>query len=261
LLPAAPAAGVAGAESWVEEGMLCRRVVMLLTFCDGVLHRTKRFVPDYRYTAQLLGNRNADEVVIIDVTPAERRAEQRHLFYAALQRYAETCFSPITVGGGIRTLEEIRFLISECSADKVVIGSYALKGDLPLWHSAVSRFGAQALVMAINHDEHDDVKWVTWFATTPSKKGAIGEILLNSVDRDGSLQGYDLGMLMAVSGLCDVPIMVAGGCGTWRHMADAFDAGADAACTSVIHHFTETSLAACKRWLAQNCKQPVRAVA
>lgn len=240
--------------------MLCRRVVILLCFCDGVLHRTKRFVPDYRYTTALLGNRNADEVVIIDVTPAERRAEQRPLFYAALERYAAECFSPITVGGGIRTVEEVHHLIANLCADKVVIGSQALKEDPMMGLAIVRRFGAQALTMAINHTEENIVQFIMWLATTKNLDGAIGEILLNSVERDGSLQGYDLGALMA-AGVATVPIMVAGGCGHWSHMAEAFDAGASAACTSVIHHLTEQSLAACKTWLAANCRQPVRAAA
>lgn len=234
--------------------MLCRRVVILLCFCDGVLHRTKRFVPDYRYTTALLGNRNADEVVIIDVTPAERRAEQRPLFYAALERYAAECFSPITVGGGIRTVEEVHHLIANLCADKVVIGSQALKEDPMTGLAIVRRFGAQALTMAINHTEENIVQFIMWLATTKNLDGAIGEILLNSVERDGSLQGYDLGALMA-AGVATVPIMVAGGCGHWSHMAAAFDAGASAACTSVIHQISETALASCKNWLAAHSQE------
>jgi cyclase len=233
--------------------MLKRRVVILLCLCDGVLMRTKKFVPDYRYTVNLVGNRNADEVVVIDVTPAERRAEQRHLFYGALERYAAECFSPITVGGGIRTVEEVRQLIT-LAADKVVIGCEHLP---TLGHYIARKFGGQALVAAINHAESEDVSFMAhWWAS----HGA-GEILLNSRPRDGSLLGYDLAVLARVRPQVTVPIMVAGGCGTWAHIADAFEAGADAACTSVIHHFTETSLAACKTWLVANCKQPVRAAA
>ena len=233
---------------------LCRRVCILLCLCDGVLHRTKRFVPDYRYTTRLVGNRNADEVVIIDVTPVERRAAQRHLFYEALKQYAEECYSPITVGGGIRTLEEVCLLIRDYCADKVVIGAEALAecGDLDL--QVIHKFGRQALVVAINYR---DVPGTRMRFILP--RGA-GEILLNSIERDGSLLGFDLGTLRPFAAAVDIPIMVAGGCGAWSHMADAFEAGASAACTSVIHHLTETSMAACKRWLAEH-GQPVRAAA
>ena len=232
---------------------LKRRVVILLTFCDGVLHRTKRFQADYRYTMQLLGNRNADEVVVIDVTPAERRTANRHLFYDALERYAHECFSPITVGGGIRTIEEVRHLIANLCADKVVIGTeHLVANDDRLARDITWKFGAQVLVAAVNHPHpHHDGQIPREF----------GELLLNSIERDGSLMGYDIELLKLARQHVDVPIMVAGGCGTWKHMAEAFEAGADAACTSVIHHLTETSLAACKDWLGKNCKQPVRAAA
>jgi cyclase len=253
LLRLASVAGMAGAASGVEEAMLCRRVVILLCFCDGVLFRTKRFVPDYRYSHKLLGNRNADEVVIIDVTPTERRQANRPLFYDALQRYAAECFSPITVGGGIRTLEEVRFLIGECSADKVVIGAEHLFEDHLAFRIA-DKFGNQALVAALDYRDSDQAEK----RLVPDN---AGEVLLNSIDRDGSLMGYDLEQLRRAASTARVPIMVAGGCGGWRHMADAFEEGADAACTSVIHHLTETSLAACKTWLAANCKQPVRTAA
>ena len=241
---------MAAAASGVEETeVLARRVVIMLCLCDGVLFRTKRFVPDYRYTTALVGNRNADEVVVIDVTPAERRQEQRHLFYDALERYAATCFSPIAVGGGIRTVEEARQLIA-LAADKIVIGCHRLLGSFP--NEVVDKLGRQALVAAVNHQGSDlgteRARFWSRFA---------GEILMNSIERDGSLQGYDLEALRAVADV-DVPVMVAGGCGTWAHMAAAFEAGASAACTSVIHHLTETSLAACKTWLAANCAQPVR---
>lgn len=243
------------------EAMLKRRVCIMLCFCDGVLHRTKQFVPDYRYTARLLGNRNADEVVIIDVTPAERRARQRHLFHAALESYAAEAFCPITVGGGIRTVDEVRHLIGNCCADKVVIGVEWLTGlHQGLTSAIVEKFGSQALVAAVNYRDSDDGA-LDGASVAQAVRLGIGEILLNSIDRDGSLMGYDLRNIRPICAVVDVPLMVAGGCGTWKHMAEAFEAGADAVCTSVIHHFTETSLAACKTWLAANCAAPVRAVA
>ena len=236
-----------------QGGGLCRRVCILLCLCDGVLHRTKRFVPDYRYTTRLVGNRNADEVVIIDVTPAERRSRNRHLFYDALERYAAECYSPITVGGGIRTLAEVELLIRDYSADKVVIGAEHLFMD-SLADRIARKFGQQVLVAAINYRDSDGMKE----RVIPLE---AGELLLNSIDRDGSLLGYDLMQLARAAETALCPVMVAGGCGTWQHMADAFGVGASAACTSVIHHLTETSLAACKRWLGENCRQPVRAAA
>lgn len=239
--------------------MLKRRVVIMLCLCDGVLHRTKRFVPDYRYTTALIGNRNADEIVIVDVTPVERRMENRRFFYDAVQRYVQLCYSPVTIGGGVRTLDEVLFLFRECGADKVVIGGTRLIEQASLGSEIAHRLGRQALVAAVNVRE-DDICAHTKARLLVNLCHA-GEILLNSIDRDGSLLGYDMAALAAVAGAVDVPVMVAGGCGTWRHMGEAFEAGASAACTSVIHHLTETSLAACKAWLVANCKQPVRAAA
>lgn len=233
--------------------MLKRRVVLLLCFNDGVLFRTKRFVPDYRYTARLVGNRNADEVVVIDVTPPGQG--DRKNFYKALEAYAQECFSPITVGGGIRTLDEVGLFIKSLCGDKVLIGLEHLVGT-SLGERIAEKFGKQALVAAINHHEGDCLRSLANLAVFHD----AGEILLNSIDRDGSLMGYDLVTLGRVAGAVDVPLVVAGGCGTWQHMADAFAAGADAACTSVIHHFPETSLAACKRWLVEH-NQPVRPAA
>lgn len=237
---------------------LCRRVVIMLCLSDGVLHRTKKFVPDYRYTTALVGNRNADEVVVIDVTPVERRAENRSLFYAALQKYAQECYAPMTVGGGIRTIEEIRHLMRDCGADKVVIADRFIIRDLG--SRIAHQFGRQALVAGVDYKDRD-MTFMWQRVRHVAEYGMCGEILLNSIERDGSLLGYDLGMVEHVADAVTVPIMVAGGCGTWAHMGAAFEAGASAAATSVIHHLTETSLAACKKWLVANCKQPVREAA
>ena len=212
---------------------MTKRVIILLTFVDGVLFRTKQFVPDYRYTQSFLALDNADEVMMVDVTPG---AKQQDSFIRVVREYVERAHLPVTAGGGISSMSETKRLFEEAGADRVVIGPrYSF---LPVW--IAEHYGAQAIVQALNHgcDTIIDEPQIV----------AGAELLVNSIDRDGSLEGYDLPMLRACAD--QAPIIAAGGCGTWGHMAEAFEAGAVACATSCIFHFTDPTLASFKRNLA-----------
>ena len=238
--------------------MLKARVIVLLTFKEGVLYRTKRFVPDYFYTKSFLGSGHVDEVCCVDVTPPSRY--DREVFARCVQKLDPFC--PVMVGGHIEGVEDVIWWLRN-GADQVLGGwRCRAKGTV---EEVAERFGSQVLTMAVDH-----VGLETWFGSGAAqgarsapklagwlqKRGA-GQILLNSVERDGSLLGYDLETLRQVAAAVDCPVIVAGGCGTWRHMDEGFRAGAAGCATSVIHHLTDSSMRACKAWLKANSAVPV----
>jgi cyclase len=205
------------------------RIIMLLCLRDGVLVRTKKFVPDYIYTQSYLDTEAVDEVVIVDV------GTDRAAFREAARKYADKCFTPIMVGGGLENLERASDLAQTIGADKFLV-----RWDK---HDAIaaiaSKFGTQAAVAGV--DLHRNTTDPVWAARQAVDHGA-GEILLTDADRDGSLQGYNLEALRKVVAAVSVPVIVSGGCGGWMHMAEAFRLGASGAATSVIHHFTNTAM-------------------
>jgi cyclase len=245
--------------------MLKRRVIITLQLNDGVLFRTKCFRPDLRYTQAFLGSENADEVTIIDITRYETipPLEERKSFVEAAMGYARFCYTPLCVGGGLRTLDDVHFALTEIGADKVLVSSRAIE-DCGFISEVERKYGAQAMVVGIDFIETGHVAprghltdTVAWdWARTAVDFGA-GEIFLTSIERDGSLRGYDLDLLRKVVAAVDVPVVIAGGCGGYHHMAEAFDAGADGAATSNIFHLTDTSLKNFKQQLVKQGK-PVR---
>jgi cyclase len=248
--------------------MLKRRVIITLLLNDGVLFRSKQFKLDYRYTSNFLGSENADEVVIVDATryvviPPLR---ERKSFVDAAMGYARFCFTPLCVGGGIRTMDDVAFAFAEIGADKVLINT-ALWEDLKneFLQALSAKYGAQAIVAGVDvHGVNISVRQGnSEFYVNPGvlardyqDRGA-GEIFLTSIERDGSLRGYDLELLRRVVAAVDVPVVIAGGCGGPHHMAEAFDAGASGAATQNIFHLTDTSLRNFKDQLLKR-GQPVR---
>jgi len=232
--------------------MLCKRLVIVLTFNDGVLTRTKKFSPDYIYTKNFVDVLDVDEMVFLDVT----RGGNREAFFRGIGAIMDNCFAPTTLGGGIRTLDDVKEFFDN-GADKVTVNTGALLRPDLIGDIAV-KYGSQAVVLSIDargdrvysHCGQERTDWspVEW-ANRGVSLGA-GEILINSLDRDGSLQGYDLEMNQAVAEAVSVPVMFLGGAGNWQHLVDGVNAGADAVCTQVIHHFTGNSITAAKRYMA-----------
>ena len=240
--------------------MLKARVIVLLTFCEGVLFRTKRFVPDYFYTQSFLGSGHVDEVCCIDVTPYAKY--DRELFAQCIQKLDPFC--PVTVGGHISGVEDIIWWLRN-GADQV-LGGWRCRSRSVV-EEITDRFGSQVLTMAVDHiglttrlcsgratASRSAPEMAAWL-----RSRGCGQILLNSVERDGSLLGYDLESLRSVSAAVDCPVIVAGGCGSWKHMDEGFRNGASGCATSVIHHLTDSSMKACKAWLRDNSAVPVRA--
>lgn len=208
------------------------RLVWQMMFSDGALVRTKRFVPDYVYTQSFLGTESADEVFLLDVTPGGRSDAS----WAAMERYAGDCFVPVTMGGHIHLMDDVKRCF-DIGADKVVVGRSALT----LCDGVAVRWGCQAITAGVDsrtYPGRDLVEVV--------KDLNVGEILLQSVDRDGSLGGYDLDLLARVLAVADCPVVIGGGYGGWRHARDAIALGVSGCAMSNIFHLTEDHMAMAK---------------
>jgi cyclase len=206
-----------------------------------------------RYDAE-----GADEVVFYDITAS---AEERNIMLDVVERTAETLFIPLTVGGGIRSVEDARRML-RAGADKVSLNSAAVKSPSVI-DEVSGEFGAQCAVLSIDvkrkedrsgwqvylnggrvNTEKDALAWVE----DGIRRGA-GELVLNSMDRDGMQNGYDLDLLRAVAGIADVPLVASGGVGNLDHLVQGAQAGADAVLAASIFHFGTHSIAEAKAHL------------
>tara|TARA_Y100000996_G_C22534399_1_gene647780 strand:+ start:740 stop:1486 length:747 start_codon:yes stop_codon:yes gene_type:complete len=239
--------------------MLRKRLITTLTFNNGVLFRTKNFIPDYRYTLNFVDSWLIDEVIILDITRGIKKNSEK--FYEIVQKFAEDCFVPLTVGGLVASEYDFSKLLN-CGADKVAINTKAL--DQPDFITTVAKkYGTQCVVVSIdakklkngkyevfskcgtNPTGLDPVKW----AKQAQDYGA-GEIMLTSIDKDGSLEGYDNELNSIVSEAIDIPVLVSGGAGKWQDFVDGINIGkAAGVCTTNIYHFTKSSIASAKKYM------------
>lgn len=240
--------------------MLRKRVITCLTFNEGVLFRTKLFTPDYRYTANFVDAWSIDEIVLLDITRPERR--DRSTFESVVTEFSKKCFVPLCVGGGIRTLDDCRRYL-DLGADKISINTMAL--DEPtLITAAARRFGSQCVVVSIDARRvgsdyrvcRNCGRETTSLAPDDLARrveaAGAGEILLTSIDKDGSLEGYDNELNRRVTENTRIPVIVCGGAGKWQDFIDGFEIGkADAVATANIYHFTETSIRSAKQFLSK----------
>lgn len=227
--------------------MLKPRLIWQLMFDDGVLVRTKRFVADYVYTQAFVGFEGADEVLLLDVT----RRGRSDASFRAMADYADKCFVPVAMGGNIGCLDDVKRFF-DIGADKIVLGRAAA----PLTEPAAAKWGCQAAVVGL-----DARCWpgrdLAELAHEMNAEQGAGEILLQSVERDGSLRGYDLALLERVLAGVKCPVVIGGGYGGWRHAAEAIKLGAGGCALSNIFHLTEAHMAMAKQNLA-NEGVPVR---
>jgi len=208
----------------------------------------------------------ADELVFLDITAS---AHERPIMLNVVRRTAEQVFIPLTVGGGTRTIEDIRALLN-AGADKVSINTAAIL-DPSLIKRSSDRFGAQCIVVAIDAKKipgrnkwkvytHGGRKETSLDAVSWARKAAklgAGEILLTSMDCDGTKDGYDLGLTKAVSSAVRIPVIASGGAGKPVHFADAFYSGASAVLAASLFHFRELPIVKLKLYLKRK-KIPVR---
>jgi cyclase len=256
--------------------MLSKRIIACLDVRDGTVVKGVNFeglrdAGDPAALAKRYNVEGIDEVVILDVTATiERRQARAHTIAAV----AAEIFLPLTVGGGIRTEEDAAAAI-EAGADKVSLNTAALS-DPGLITTLAKRYGSQAVIVAIDAKRveaglqsrpryavfarsgqavttRDAVEW----AREATNRGA-GEILLTSIDRDGTKSGFDCPMTAAVSDAVNIPVIASGGAGTFEHFAEVFTSGhADAALAASIFHFNEKSIHELKNFLAER-RIPVR---
>jgi cyclase len=202
----------------------------------------------------------ADELVFLDITASH---EGRDTIVELARRTAEEVFIPFTIGGGLRTVEDIREVLA-AGADKTSLNSAAVR-DPDLITRASERFGAQCIVVAIDAKRREDgTGWevylnggrlptgreaVAW-AAEAAARGA-GELLVTSMDRDGTKDGFDVELLAAVAEAAPVPVIASGGAGTLDHLVEALQSGADAALAASIFHYGTYSIAEAKARLAE----------
>jgi cyclase len=200
----------------------------------------------------------ADEVVFLDITATSGK---RDTIVDLARRTADDVFVPFTIGGGIRSVGDAQGVL-DAGADKVSVNSAAVARP-ELLDELADVFGVQCVVLAIDAKAKAGGGWEVFVAggRTPTGRDVVewaregvrrgaGEILLTSMDRDGTEHGYDLGLTSAVAGAVDVPVIASGGAGTLEHLADALRAGADAALAASIFHYGQHTVGEAKRLLA-----------
>src|SRR5688572_971082 len=250
--------------------MLAKRIIPCLDIKDGRVVKGVNFVNlrdagDPIEQARLYDEQGADELVFLDISATP---EGRRTTLELVGRVADTVFMPLTVGGGIREVDDIRNLLL-AGADKVSVNSAAVRKPELLAEGA-SRFGAQCIVLAIDARRRDSgwevyvnggrvptgIDAMEW-AMRGAELGA-GEILLTSMDADGTLAGYDIGLTRAIAEAVSVPIIASGGAGTPRHFAEVLTEGkADAALAASLFHDGKLKIPDLKKEL-QNRGVPVR---
>ncbi len=239
--------------------MLKNRLIITLTFLDGILFRTKKFKPDYRYTKNFVDLWSIDEIMIIDLS--EKKFQSN--FLDTIKFFSENCFVPLTVGGGIKNLENATTYFDH-GADKIVLGSGSvIEGNAIQNISDI--YGSQSIIQSIDCKKENEnykltIKSGTILtdidpieASQKALKLGAGEIMINNIDNDGSLLGYDIDFLTNVSKKIECPVLALGGAGNWSHIVDLFKlSNVTGACTQNIFHFTEESISSAKNFLIQN---------
>jgi len=243
--------------------VLTKRIIACMDVRDGqvvkgVQFQQLRHAGDPAALARRYNVEGIDEVVVLDITAT---LETRQTLAQTIRAVAREIFLPLTVGGGIRSEDDAAAVV-DAGADKVSLNTAALRNP-GLITTLANRYGSQAVIVAIDAKRRDDgfavyvrsgtsdaardaVEW----AREAESRGA-GEILLTSMDRDGTRSGFDCAMTAAVSTAVNIPVIASGGAGGLEHFADVFTAGcADAALAASIFHYADTSVSALKHYLA-----------
>ena len=242
---------------------LARRIIPCLDVDEGRVVKGVRFVDivdagDPVEQAQFYDAAGADELVFLDITATH---ENRGIMHDVVRRTADQVFIPLTVGGGLRTVENMRAML-HAGADKISVNSAAIR-DPNLISRGAEAFGTQCIVVAIDAKRTGERQWgvythggrnpvdldaIDW-AIEAEQSGA-GELLVTSMDCDGTKDGYDTELLRAIAESVSVPVIASGGAGTLGHLHDAlFQGCADAVLAASIFHFREYSIAEAKRFL------------
>ena len=242
--------------------MVAKRLIACLDVRDGAVVKGVRFeglanAGDPATLARRYNVEGIDELVILDVTAT---LESRRALEDTVRRVSAELFIPLAVGGGIRTIDDAMAAL-DAGADKVAINSAALENP-PLLTRLAARYGSQAVVVAIDAKQLDHRYGVfSRSGTTATSRDAIewareaaergaGEILLTSIDRDGTRTGFDCALTAAVSSAVPIPVIASGGAGTFEHFHEVFTSGqADAALAASVFHFSEHAVVELKGFL------------
>ena len=242
---------------------LAKRIIPCLDVDDGRVVKGVNFVDlvdagDPVEQARFYDEAGADELVFLDITATH---EDRNIMHDVVRRTADQVFIPLTVGGGLRSVEDMRAML-HAGADKVAINSAAVKTP-DLITEGAKAFGNQCIVVAIDAKRTGEGKWEVFvhggrkntgldalaWAEEAEARGA-GELLVTSMDRDGTQDGYDLDLLRAISERVRIPVIASGGAGTLDHLKDALtDGAADAVLAASIFHFRTYSVEEAKQHL------------
>lgn len=246
--------------------MFTKRIIPCLDCKDGRVVKGTNFVDlrdagDPVEVASMYDKSGADELVFLDITAS---SDGRNTTVDLVRRVAERVFIPFTVGGGIRSTDDFKVLLRE-GADKISINSAAIMNP-QLISDAADKFGSQCVVVAIDAKRNSDCHWsiyknggrvdmhmdaVEW-AMKAEKLGA-GEILLTSMDCDGTKAGYDIELTNTIASNVSIPVIASGGAGSKEHFLDAFTKGkADAALAASLFHYKELDIMELKKYLADN---------
>lgn len=245
--------------------MLTKRIIPCLDVKDGRTVKGTKFVNlrdagDSVELAARYSEEGADELVLLDISASQ---EERKTFRNVVEDVARTIHIPFTVGGGIGTVDDV-LRVLDAGADKVSLNT-AIVSNPYLLDAAAARVGSQSIVAAIDAKRHNG-SWLVyvkggtevtrldaiWWAGEAVKRGA-GELLVTSMDRDGTKEGYDIELLETISRTVEVPVIASGGAGEMRHLKDAIVSGkADAVLAASIFHFREITLAGLKNYLHEN---------
>ena len=243
--------------------MLKKRIIPCLDINNGRVVKGINFVNlidagDPAEQAKIYNDQGADEICFLDISASH---ENRNTMLEVVKKTTENCFVPLTVGGGVRTIEDINNLLL-AGADKVSINTAAVTNENLITESA-QRFGSQCIVVAVDAKKINNDKWevFTHGGRKPTGKDVLkfvqkmeafgaGEILLTSMDRDGTKKGYDLDLTKKISNSVNIPVIASGGVGSLEHMHQGFKIGkASAVLAASIFHFGEYSIQDAKKYL------------
>lgn len=243
--------------------MLAKRIIPCLDVRDGKVVKGINFVGiqevgDPVECARAYMEQGADEIVFLDITAT---SDNRDTIVDVVRKTAQQVFVPLTVGGGIRSVEDFSKLL-RAGADKVSINSSALKNP-QLIADAADKFGSQCVVVAIDAKRMEDGSWHAFVAGGRKDTGVdavewaakacelgAGEILLTSMDADGTKKGFDLDLLNAVIARVNIPVIASGGCGSLEHFSEVFEkTGSDAALAASLFHYKELTVGQVKEHL------------
>jgi len=245
--------------------MLKKRIIPCLDVDNGRVVKGVNFVDlidagDPVEQAKIYNNEGADELCFLDITAS---SDNRDNLFDVVKKTAENCFIPLTVGGGVRTIEDISKLLHS-GADKVSINTAAVK-DKTFISEASNKYGSSTIVVAVDAKQVKEEKWNVFthggrnetdidaieFCLEAAKLGA-GEILLTSMDKDGTKSGFDNELLNKVTSKINIPVIASGGVGTLQHLHDGITkGGASALLAASIFHFGDFSISEVKRFLAE----------